>query len=171
MENSLHSKIAKEKLTILYIIKKSNYTLTYNNLSNLILEYNLINYFEFVEYFNELSNSNFIENRNGPQIKLTDFSLQTLELLEGAIDKDVKDEVDFIFSSDPNKRVELSEFQLVPLENGNCIVKLSVKGDLDENFLMEFTVENIEEGKKIESSWKNKNKSLYREIVNIIKNA
>ncbi len=170
MENSFHSKIAKEKLMILYIIKKSKFTMTYNNLSNLILEFELMNYFEFVEYFSELSSSNFIEKWQGPEVKLTDFAIQALELLEETIDKDVKMLIDDIFSED-SKSIDLREFQIVPLENGKCIVKLTITGDLDEHFSMNFTADSIEEAKKIERSWSNKNKSLYREIVNIIKEA
>ncbi len=170
MDHSFHSKLAKEKLMILYIIKRSKFTMTYNNLSNLILEYDLMNYFEFVEYFNELGTSNFIEKWKGPEIRLTDFSMQALELLEGTIDKDVRDLIDNIFSA-YSKIESTNEFQLIPLEDGKCIVKLALKGDLDKHFSMSFTVDSVEEGKSIERSWINKNKSLYREIVNIIKKA
>lgn len=170
MDITLNSRIAKDKLMILYIIKKSNQTLTYNQLSNFILEYEMLNYFVFVEYFNQLTESNFLEKWKGPEIKLTDFALQTLELLEETIDEDKKEKIDLAFSKD-SVLEDNKQFQLVPLEDGDCIVKLSVPKDLDENFNLNFTVDSIDKGKKIEEGWLNKNKSLYREILNIIKEA
>lgn len=170
MEQSLNSQIAKDKLMILYIIFKSNSTLTYNQLSHFILEFEMMNYFSFVEYYNQLTESNFLEKWQGPEIKLTDFAVQTLELLENSIDSEKKEMIDKVFSSEYVTE-DFREFQLVPLENGKCIVKLTVSKDLDEHFELNFTIDSIEDGKKLEDKWLNKNKSFYREILNILKEA
>lgn len=162
--------IAKEKLMILYIIKKSNFTLSYNNLSNLILEYELMNYFEFIDYFTELKKTNFIANSNKREISLTNFAMQSLELFENNINIKKKNLIDEIFTND-SKNLNRSECQVVNLEDEKYIVQLSLNGDLDNHFNLSFTIDNLEEAYTIEKSWSNKNRSLYREIINIIRNA
>ena len=170
MENKPNSKIAEEKLMILYIIKKSNSTLNQQQLTNLVLEYDLLNYFTFVEYLNDLLDSNFLEKLGGPEIKLTDFSLQVLELLEENISIEKRTKIDGIFETNDNSEY-YSNSQLIPLEDGRCILRLSVSKDLDEQFNLQFTVNSLNEGKLIEKKWKNKNRSLYNELIRVLKEA
>lgn len=165
MDNKIDTNIAKNKLMILYIIKKSNYTITYNQLSNFILMYDLINYFTFVEYYNELKDSNFFTNEKDNAITLSDFSEQILELLEDNIDENVKMKIDDVFTNTSLK--DNNDVQIIPLEDGEYLIKLSLN-ELDSNFSFNFTVENIDEAKKIEKNWKDKNKSLYRQLVGVI---
>ncbi len=165
MDNKIDTNIAKNKLMILYIIKKSNYTITYNQLSNFILMYDLINYFTFVEYYNELKDSNFFTNEKDNAITLSDFSEQILELLEDNIDENVKMKIDDVFTNTSLK--DNNDVQIIPLEDGEYLIKLSLN-ELDSNFSFNFTVENINEAKKIEKNWKDKNKSLYRQLVGVI---
>ena len=165
MDNKIDTNIAKNKLMILYIIKKSNYTITYNQLSNFILMYDFINYFTFVEYYNELKDSNFFTNEKDNAITLSDFSEQILELLEDNIDENVKMKIDDVFTNTSLK--DNNDVQIIPLEDGEYLIKLSLN-ELDSNFSFNFTVENINEAKKIEKNWKDKNKSLYRQLVGVI---
>lgn len=115
-----------------------------------------------------MKNNNFINDSKSPELKLTDFSIQILELLEESIEKSMKEKIDNIFSTDSIDD-NISEFQLIPLENGECIVKLSLNSELDPYFNFSFTVNSIEEGRELEHSWINKNKFLYIELLRIIK--
>lgn len=170
MENTTKSKIAQEKLMILYIIKKSNSTLTYNQLTNFILEFELLNYFTFVQYFSELSNSNFLEKWDSPTIMLTDFALQALELLEETIDSESRKTIDDIFSSSIDI-TNVSNARIIPNEDGSCIVMLSIGKEIDENFDFTFTTNNVDEAKKIEKAWYRNNKDIYKELLKVIKEA
>lgn len=170
MENTSKEKIAEEKLMILYIIKKSNSTLTYSQLTNFILEFELLNYFTFVQYFSELSNSNFLEKWDSPTIKLTDFSIQVLELMENTIDEESRKTIDDIFNSSIDI-TNVSDARLIPTENGKCIIILSVNNSIDENFNLSITTDSIEEAKNIEKSWYRKNNDIYSDILKLIKEA
>lgn len=169
MENKINTKIAKDKLMILYIIKKSKYKITYNQLSNFILEYGLLNYFTFVEYYNELKSTNFFINEEKPELVLSEFSTQILDLMEDNIDSDAKNKIDDVFDNHGLKD-DLGQFQVINTENNKNIIKLTLDYSIDDDFSLTFTVDNIEDLKKIESNWLNKNKSLYREIINKLKN-
>lgn len=168
MDNKINSKIAIDKLMILYIIKKSNDKITYNQLSNLILEYELLNYFTFVEYFNELKNTNFFLNDTTKELNLTDFSIQILDLMEDNINKDSKAIIDEIFNTKGLKD-NYKNVQIISESENKLIVKLTIDEMIDEDFLLSFTLESPDDLKLIESNWKNKNKSLYRQILGILK--
>ncbi len=170
MEHTSKSKIAQEKLMILYIIKKSNSTLTYNQLTNFILEFELLNYFTFVQYFGELSNSNFLEKWDSPTIKLTDFAMQALELLEETIDENARKTIDEIFSSSIDV-TNVSDARLIPTEDGKCIINLSISKEIDDNFNFSFTTDTIDDAKKIEKIWYKRNKEIYEKLLNVIKEA
>lgn len=169
MDNNLNFKVANDKLLILYIIKKSKCNLSFEQLSSLILENDLMDYFTFVEYFNELKNSKFFDLDDGVVLILSDFSIQILELLEGNIDIILKEKVDNIFSSKALD-LEQAEFELIPLNKDKSIIKLSIKGSLDENFSMTFTISNNNDFEKIQENWVNKNRSIYHELVKVALN-
>ena len=168
MENN--TKIAKEKLMILYIIKKSNFTLNFNQLTNLILEFDFLNYFTFMQYFKELSNSSFFEKWDKQEIKLTDFAIQVLELLENTIDDNIKLKIDDIFLE--NSKFELNtNARLIPTSSGKCVVNLSLNQNEESDFSINFTVDSLESGEKIEKAWKNDSKNFYKKLMNAINDA
>lgn len=167
MDNNLNLKVANDKLLILYIIKKSNCKLSFEQLSSLILENELMDYFTFVEYFNELKNSKFFNLDDGRILILSDFSIQILELLEDNIDIILKEKVDNVFSPQAMD-IENPEFELIPLNKDKTIVKLAIKGSLDENFSMTFTLDNDKDFERLRENWLNKNKSFYHELLKVI---
>lgn len=159
-----NSKIAKEKLLILYIIKKSNSIISYEILENIILDYEIINYFDFNQYYSELKDTRFLEIEEN-SIKLTDFAIDVLEMMENLIDIDKKEEVDRLFSTEfPD---EYKEFQVKKLDD-KYIVNLKVSKDLDEDFLVTVYIDNKKDLEKLQDLWLNKNKSLYIQIKNIL---
>lgn len=170
MNNKLNSKVADDKLLILYILKKSNCTLTFEQLSNLILENNFLNYFQFIEYFNELKNSKFFVQSEIPKIQLSDFSIQILELMEDSIDLILREKVDKIFSLD-SVSLENPEFQVIELPDGSYLIKLFLLGELDENFALSFSLNDKNQIEIIKNNWLNKNKSIYREFLKILREA
>ncbi len=159
-----NSKIAKEKLLILYIIKKSNSIISYEILENIILDYEIINYFDFNQYYSELKDTRFLEIEEN-SIKLTDFAIDVLEMMENLIDIDKKEEVDRLFSTEfPD---EYKEFQVKKFDD-KYIVNLKVSKDLDEDFLVTVYIDNKKDLEKLQDLWLNKNKSLYIQIKNIL---
>lgn len=159
-----NSKIAKEKLLILYIIKKSNSIISYEILENIILDYEIINYFDFNQYYSELKDTRFLEIEEN-SIKLTDFAIDVLEMMENLIDIDKKEEVDRLFSTEfPD---EYKEFQVKKFDD-KYIVNLKVSKDLDEDFLVTVYIDNKKDLENLEDLWLNKNKSLYIQIKNIL---
>lgn len=159
-----NSKIAKEKLLILYIMKKSNSIISYEILENIILDYEIINYFDFNQYYSELKDTRFLEIEENT-IKLTDFAIDVLEMMENLIDIDKKEEVDRLFSTEfPDK---YKEFQVKKLDD-KYIVNLKVSKDLDEDFLVTVNIDDEKDLEKLQDLWLNKNKSLYIQIKNIL---
>lgn len=59
LENT--EELAQNKLLLLYIIDKSNSSLTNNELTELVLKNNYMNYFLVQQYLSELIESGFIE--------------------------------------------------------------------------------------------------------------
>ena len=67
--------LAENKLIVLYIIKKVNYPISNTQLSEIVLENNLMNYFIFQQYLTELISSKFILEKledNKPLLLISD---------------------------------------------------------------------------------------------------
>ena len=75
--------LAENKLIVLYIIEKVNYPISNTQLSEIVLENNLMNYFVFQQYLTELISSKFILEKsedNKPLLLISDKGSRVLNL-------------------------------------------------------------------------------------------
>ena len=166
MVEQIHKKIAHDKLIVLYIIKKA-VNISLNQLNNFILEYNIINYFDFIKYQKELVDANMVVISDRNFITLTDLSIEILKVMSDNINPEIKSFIDNTFKNTSiSDNIDHSIY--TPLKTNGYLVKLTVK-DLDENFSLEFTVDNKKEAEEIKTLWDNKSRSLYNEIINKLK--
>lgn len=150
-------KIAKEKLAILYIIRQSG-IIHSSQLSNLILEYDILNFFDYVKYFKELEDSGFLDIEEDSQVVLTSFSHQALELMDSSINSDLKEIVDNIFKVDVSKENLNDGYNL-------CLTDY----DKDLEFTLSLTMDDPVVTTKIKKLWNKNPDKIYNLIQEMIK--
>ena len=87
-ENTLE--LAENKLLLLYIFKKTKFPISNNQITDIILENDLINYFTLQQYLNELLSSNFIkqiDSENNHKFIITKKGIKVLSLFGNRISK------------------------------------------------------------------------------------
>ena len=85
------SELAENKLLLLFVLKLLKEPISNSQLTEIILENNLINYFTFQQYISELENSKFIKykQKNDKQlIYLTEQGENVLSFFENRISED-----------------------------------------------------------------------------------
>lgn len=165
-----NKKIAKDKLIILYIVYKSNMSIHRGQLSNIVLEYELINYFDYIKYVRELIDADFLDVSDDPYIKMTDFSIKTIDFLIASLDTELIDQIDEIFKPlDLNK--EKNYYSIERLNDQSFLVSLYIDEDKDENFLISFTTDSMDEAASLTYKWNNNRQVLYEKIKDLIKNS
>lgn len=93
MENFNMQELAQNKLVILYIVDKSLNSFTEDNLTSFILKNEVLNYFFYKQYLNELYDNNFLEIKDN-YLYLTEEALLTLNMFSDRIPENLKYSID-----------------------------------------------------------------------------
>lgn len=166
--------LAENKLLILYILKKIDTPISNSDITHIILENNLINYFALQQYLSELIQSNFINDEKEDKrhsITITSKGQKALELFINRIpDKKKKliDEyIDSYIKELKNGKESFAEY--LPYMDNKFIIKLKLKED--EKLLIELllTAESNTEVNEICKNWKENANEIYRTILNKLK--
>ena len=175
--NSLGSsrEIVQNKLIIMYILNKLNIPISNNNITSLVLETRLMNYFMFQQCFNELQKGKLLEF-NAAEKKstesmdgyhLTAAGNNTLQYFLSLIPPGIKKQLDIML---PDARKEIQGDALVTADfmpeseskfTVNC--KMGEKGFP----LMELTaaVGTKKDAREVCENWKTHSSEIYSEII------
>lgn len=164
--------LAQNKLLLLYIIAKSEKPFTNQEITDLILENNYMNYFLVQQYISELIKSNFIvinEIDNKKTYHLLDKGKLTLDYFEDRINEKIKNEILIILgiSDLPKDKKELiSEYYME--DNNTYTVNLKLAEDENTLFSLYLNLPNEKQAKEICENWKNNPEYIYKNILNLV---
>lgn len=164
--------LAENKLLLLYIVSKLDFPVSNAQITDLILENNLMNYFTLQQYIDELVTSDFLAcgNINGNKLFITEKGKDVLELFIHRIAPDKKEKVDAYLKNNSiiiKSGLEVTADYTVS-ENNDFIVKL--KAVEKEQLLIEIKL-SMPSGKQAENlceKWKNNYFELYKKINEIL---
>lgn len=168
ISNSI-DELARDKLTILYIIQNSIEIHDEKSLTNYVLENDLMNYFSLRQYVAELIEAKLLHLTDNKNYYLSEQGKTTLNLLISNIPEERLSELNSIVEESIASPMEkLAEISAKP--NGEFIVKLMLSKELDDTFTLKFTVASLKMATIIKEYWENSSNYLYNEIMEIVSN-
>ncbi|NMB26441.1 MAG: DUF4364 family protein [Tissierellia bacterium] len=165
--------LAQNKLLLLYIIDKSENSLTNEEITEFLLENNYMNYFLIQQYLSELIQSGFIEYINKKDKKiyiLLNKGKITLSFFEDRISTKIKEEISdkFIKIKEDEKiatQVTGEYFQKGP---DKYIVNLKLVENTETLFSLYLNVTTIKQAEKICNTWKDNTEFIYKNLLNML---
>ena len=165
--------LAQNKLLLLYIIDKSENSLTNEEITEFLLENNYMNYFLIQQYLSELIQSGFIEYINKKDKKiyiLLNKGKITLSFFEDRISTKIKEEISdkFIKIKEDEKiatQVTGEYFQKCP---DKYIVNLKLVENTETLFSLYLNVTTIKQAEKICNTWKDNTEFIYKNLLNML---
>jgi predicted transcriptional regulator len=171
-ENS-SEELASNKLLILYILDKIKMDLTNSQITQLIMETELMNYFSLQEFLSQLIESNFVQiyNESNKELySLTTKGIQALEYFLGRIPQDIKDKIDIYTIQ--NKDQILNDTQVksdfIKVSDNEFIVSLKVIENQTNLIDLNLNVSSNKQAKLICDNWKNNASHLYADIIQLL---
>lgn len=164
--------LAESKLLILYIFNKYCTPVSNIQITDVVLENNLLNYFHLQQYLAELSSSGFLNlTREGKKqlYAITSMGKNALEYFENRIDDTKKKIIDTYFISrgkEDNEQYKATADYYPGDENYVVSCKLIEGG----RSLIELTINtpSVDKAKLICSSWKSGAVKKYNSILNLL---
>ncbi len=169
------SKIATNKLIILYILNEVDIPLTKPQLSNIVLENNLINYFTLQQCITELDQYELIKKADNSKKDVyvpTESGLKTLKIFLDRIPKSIVNTIsDYI---EKNKDIIKKEAQIIAdyTKQGESeyIVNLKVMENEIVLIDLKLSVVSSKQAKFICEKWTNSSQKIYKQIMDTLIN-
>jgi len=169
--NVKSNEIALNKLIVLLILKEIDMPLTSGQITDIVLENNLINYFDLQQCLIELEESKMIARfGNKEMFKATEMGLKTVELFISRIDSQIRSTIeDYILKNKEKIKLETQvQSDIIKKSNTEYIVNLKVVEQDIELINLSLNVVSSEQAKLICSNWENKYHQVYDQIMNIL---
>ncbi|AKA71816.1 DUF4364 family protein [Clostridium scatologenes] len=167
--------LAENKLLLLFIFKKIKFPVSNNQITQIILENNFINYFTLQQYLNELISSNFLkytDETGNHRIVITEKGIKVLSLFENRISQDKINAVeDYLNKEIKNIKKEVTITADYTIgKKGNFIVNL--KAIENDSILIDIklNVGSNKDAKDLCHKWKNNSSELYNKIIQLLIN-
>lgn len=167
--------LAVNKLLILYILNKMEIPLTNTQITQIILENEVMNYFALQQFIIELLNKKLIENyddkeQNKVFYQINQNGIKALELFHTRIPNDVKEKFDSYLQS--SKEAILKDMQIkanyLKVKENEFIVSLKVIENQTNLINIDLNVTSKAQAKYICDNWKENSSTLYGDILNIL---
>lgn len=171
MVNTNTKEIAQNKLIILLLLKEIKFPLTTQQITDIILEKNLINYFDLQICMKELEESNFISsNKNTSTYSITDIGLKTLDVFINRIPNSTRKQVKDYISK--NKESLLLENQVhanfIKKGENEYVVVLKVTENEITLIELKLNLVSSKQANIICAKWKESYSQVYEQIMNIL---
>lgn len=169
--NGKSNEIALNKLIVLLILKEIDIPLTSGQITDIVLENNLINYFDLQQCLVELEESKMIVRfGNKEMFKVSEMGLKTIELFISRIDNQTKSTIEeYIIKNKEKIKLETQvQSDIIKKSNTEYIVNLKVVEQDIELINLSLNVVSSEQAKLICSNWENKYYQVYDQIMNIL---
>lgn len=165
--------LAENKLLLLYIFHKIKAPISNNQITQMILENNFINYFTLQQYIAELVQSKFLqilEDENKHRLLITEKGEKVLSLFINRISKVKLETIDiYLENQRENIKREVSTSSDYTIENKDkFVVNLkAIEGNI--NLLdLKITVDSNNLARELCTKWKNDSSKKYEKILQIL---
>lgn len=165
--------LAENKLLLLYIFNKINFPISNNQITQIILENNFINYFTLQQYLSELVSSNFIrytDESNTHRLVITDRGIKVLSLFQSRISTSKIETIDnYLKSQIKNIKQEISVIADYTVENTNNFI-VNLKTIENDSLLIDLKVNvgSKQQAKDLCQKWKSNYSALYDKIIQLL---
>lgn len=165
--------LAENKLLLLYIFNKIKFPISKIQVTQIVLENNLINYFTLQQYISELLSSGFLNytgETNKHRLILTDKGEKVLSMFVSRISGDKLEQVNNYLTSnlDSIKR-EVTVTADYTIEHDNNFI-VNLKASENETILIDLKI-NVASNKQARDlcdKWKKESSELYNKIINTL---
>lgn len=170
-ENTLE--LAENKLLVLYILEQIKLPISNNQITQVILENNLINYFTLQQYISELHAANFIsytENEGKNRIVISDEGKKVLSLFHDRISPSKISFIEEYLQRNIHsikKEVTVSADYTID-KNSSFIVNLKVVENDSILIDLKLNVPTNNHAKKLCSKWNTDSSALYSDIIKLL---
>ena len=149
------AELAENKLLLLHILKELNRPISNTQLTEIVLENNLINYFTLQQYISELDSSEFIRYEDINEKKLIVLTKKGENVLSF-----FKDRIS------PSKISIQSDYTLA--KNDNFLVELTAIEDKLPLIDLKVSVPTKKQASLLCSKWQENPSEIYNKIINIL---
>ena len=167
--------LAENKLLILYIINKINLPISNMQLTEIVLENNLLNYFTLQQYIFELINSNFIEpleKDNKTRLYITNDGVKILNMFVNRISSSKIELIDTYLDNHIEKiKKQITITADYTIENKNNFL-VNLKASENDLTLIDIklSVPSNSQARDLCKKWKSNSSELYKKIINLLIN-
>ncbi|WP_125152768.1 DUF4364 family protein [Clostridium rectalis] len=166
------SDLAENKLLLLYIFNKIKVPVSNNQITQMILENNFINYFTLQQYLSELIASNFLTytEESKHRLELTPKGEKVLSLFMNRVSKNKLDAInEYLNKQMDTIKKELTITSDYTIEHKDkFIVNLRAVDDKTVLIDLKLTVSSNKEARDLCSKWKNKYSQIYASIIDLL---
>lgn len=171
-ENS-SEELAYHKLLILYVLEKINMDLTNSQITQVILETEVMNYFSLQQFLSQLMDAQFLkiyEDSNKEYYTLTQKGIETLNYFLSRIPSPITEKLDEYIKL--NKENLLADTQVkssfVKQSDNEYIVNLRVIENQSNLIDLNLNVSSEKQAKLICDNWKKNASYMYAEIIELL---
>lgn len=167
------SKSAVNKLIVLYILEKIEFPLTNTQITNIVLENNVINYFSLQESLVELEQSDLVkleENEQKVTFQPTEIGLKTLNMFQTKIPKSVRTALAEYISKNKDQIKKDSEIQADFMKKNEHEYIVNLKA-IENNIVLidlKLSVVSVKQAKFICEKWKSSSGKIYGQIMDTL---
>lgn len=167
-ENS--AELAENKLLVLYVIKSLKQPISNTQLTEIILENNLINYFTLQQYISELESSDFvkyIEKNDKKLITITNKGENVLSFFNDRISLIKRDIINnYLSSAIDHIKKELTIYSDYTIDNNDSFI-VNLKALEDESLLIDLkvSVPTKKQATYICAKWKENPSDIYNKVM------
>lgn len=173
--NSLgnNRELAENKLILLYLIQKIDMPVTNLQVTKLVLENKLMNYFLLQQYLNELCEGRFLScgaAEDKTVYNITGHGRQTLDYFIGLIPQGIKSRIDETISSIRRnlKNETLITADFTPESENKFTVNCGIREDNFSLIDLNIAVGTRNDARLICENWKKHPQAIYSEIIEIL---
>jgi predicted transcriptional regulator len=170
---SQNDEFVKDKLLLLYMLKKFRYPVSSSVLLSYLFSNKLIDFFQTIETLSELNSNGYIyitEKNGESQYEISQSGLELLATLQDMLPKIEASIIDNLFSSEfsGNKKTLTSKVDYSPLGESRVTVEYMVYENDIPFFELKFAVPSIEDARSICKNLEDKSSDIYMKIIDII---
>ncbi|WP_026477078.1 DUF4364 family protein [Alkaliphilus transvaalensis] len=163
--------LAEKKLLLLYIFQQLEAPVTHSQMTDFILENELLNYFIFQQFLAELKDSGFIseEVKENEQIfNITDKGKDTLNYFIKRIPQKQLDKINTLLKTAKEDLIKKSEViaDYIKVKDGEFVVNLKVVENEIPIVSLSLNVATSQQAKLICENWRNNTQHIYGTIIN-----
>ncbi|AHM56894.1 hypothetical protein EAL2_c15990 [Peptoclostridium acidaminophilum DSM 3953] len=164
---------AIQKLLILYIFKSIDFGLTNSQLTQIIMETELMNYFLFKQYIAELTENALVtedSNSNNQRYNITTKGMQTLNYFISRIPYATREKIDFYLLQSKDRLVKDTQIKsnFKKISEHEYAVELSVIENNASLIDLSISLPSNKQARLICENWKKNANSLYGDILQLL---